>query len=52
MLYYMNRFALLSLFEYTKLVLTLSEKARQKVLAKTQQLERDLARELVLVRPP
>ena len=52
MLSYMNRFALLSLFEYTKLVLTLSEKARQKVLAKTQQLERDLARELVLVRPP
>jgi hypothetical protein len=51
-LYYQNRFALLSVFEYTQILLTLSEKARRKVLAKTQQLERDLTRELVLVRPP
>lgn len=49
-LYYMNRFALLSLFEYTRLVLKLSEQARKKVLAKTQQLERELAQELRLVR--
>lgn len=51
-LYYMNRFALLSVLEYTKLVLSLSEKARKKVLAKTERLERDLTQELVLVRPP
>ena len=51
-LYYQNRFALLSVFEYTRLLLTLSEKARRKVLAKTQRLQRDLIRELVLVRPP
>lgn len=49
-LYYMNRFALLSLFEYTRIVLNLSEEARNKVLTKTQQLEQDLARELTLVR--
>ncbi len=49
-LYYMNRFALLSLFEYTRMVLNLSEEARNKVLTKTQQLEQDLARELTLVR--
>lgn len=51
-LYYQNRFALLSVFEYTRLLLSLSEQARKKVLAKTQRLERELARELVLVRPP
>jgi len=51
-LYYMNRFALMSLYEYTRLVLSLSEPARKKVLAKTEQLERDLAHELVLVRAP
>jgi hypothetical protein len=51
-LYYQNRFALLSALQYTSLVLNLSEKARKKVLAKTQQLERDLAQELALARAP
>jgi hypothetical protein len=51
-LYYQNRFALLSALEYTSLVLNLSEKARKKVLAKTQQLERELAQELALARAP
>ena len=46
---YMKGLALLSLFEYARLVLDLSDEARKKVLAKTQQLERDLANELVLV---
>jgi hypothetical protein len=51
-LYCRNRFALLSVFQYTQLLLTLSEKARRKVLAKTRRLERDLTRELVLARSP
>jgi hypothetical protein len=51
-LYYMNRFALMSLAEYTRLVLSLGEGARKKVLAKTKQLERDMAQELQRVRPP
>jgi hypothetical protein len=50
-LYYQGRFALLSVFECTRLVLSLSPKARKKALAKTRRLERDLAQELVLVRP-
>jgi hypothetical protein len=51
-LYYQNRFALLSALEYTRLVLNLSEKARKKVLAKTQHLERELAQDLALSRAP
>jgi len=51
-LYYMNRFALMSLTEYTQLVLNLGEEARKKVLAKTKQIERDMAQELQRSRPP
>jgi hypothetical protein len=51
-LYYMNRFALMSLTEYTQLVLNLGEEARKKVLAKTKQIQREMAEELQRVRPP
>jgi hypothetical protein len=42
----------MSLTEYTQLVLSLEEEARKKVLAKTKQIERDMAQELQRVRPP
>ena len=51
-LYCRNRFALLTAMEYTSLLLNLSEEARQKILAKTHRLQRELAAELTLVRPP
>jgi hypothetical protein len=51
-LYYQNRFALLSVIHYTQLLLSLVAKARRKVLAKTRQIDRELAQELALVRAP
>lgn len=50
--YYSNRFALLSPLEYTGLLLTLPPEAAQKILAKTRRLQRELDQELKLVRPP
>lgn len=51
-LYYQNRFALLSVIQYTQLLLSLGAKARRKVLAKTRQIERQQAQELALARAP
>jgi hypothetical protein len=51
-LYYQNRFALLSVNQYTQLLLSLGAKARRKVLAKTRQIEREQAQELALVWAP
>lgn len=39
-LYYQQRFALLDVYEYQEILLTLSEAARQKILHKTRQLRR------------
>lgn len=39
-LYYQGRFALLSLYEYQEILLTLKEEARLKILEKTRQLRR------------
>ena len=51
-LYYQNRFALLSVVQYTQLLLSLGAKARRKVLAKTRQIEREQTQEFALVRAP
>jgi hypothetical protein len=51
-IYYRNRFALLSPLAYTKLLLTLPPDASKKILSKAQRLESDLNHELNLVRPP
>jgi len=51
-IYYKNHYATLSVAQYTQILLTLSETARKKILAKTRKLDRQLAQELVLVRPP
>jgi len=51
-LYYQNRFALLSVIQYTQLLLSLGAKARRKVLAKTRQIDRQQAQELALARAP
>jgi hypothetical protein len=51
-LYYQNRFALLSVIQYTQLLLSLGAKARRKVLAKTRQIGRQQAQELALARAP
>jgi hypothetical protein len=51
-IYYRNRFALLSPLVYTKLLLTLPPDASKKILSKAQRLESDLNHELNLVRPP
>jgi hypothetical protein len=51
-LYYQNRFALLSVIQYTQLMLSLGAKARRKVLAKTRQIDRQQAQELALARAP
>jgi hypothetical protein len=52
MIYYQNYVAFLSALEHQELVLTLEEKARKKILAKTQALRRNLAHELYHPRPP
>ena len=41
-LFYQQRFALLGVYEYQEILLTLSETARLKILQKTQQLRRSL----------
>ena len=51
-IYFSNRFALLSPLEYTGLLLNLPPEAAQKILAKTRRLQRELDQELKLVRPP
>ena len=51
-LYYQHRFALLSVIQYTQLLLSLGAKARRKILAKTRQIDRQQAQELALVRGP
>jgi hypothetical protein len=51
-LYCENRFAFLSPLEYTDLLLNLSEPARQKILAKTRRLKRQVATELKHPRAP
>lgn len=50
-IYYDNRFALLSPMQYTEL-LTLSREAGKKILEKTRRLRRELEQELKLVRAP
>lgn len=50
--YYRNRFALLSPLQYTQLLLTLSAAAAKKILARTRRLQRELHHELKLVRAP
>jgi len=47
-----NYFATLDPLEYTEILLTLSENARQKILAKTQRLRRVDPREMLPVRSP
>jgi hypothetical protein len=47
-----NRFAFLSPLEYTDLLLTLPEPAKQKILAKTRRLRRQVATELKQPRAP
>lgn len=51
-LYYHNCFAFLSALEYQELLLTLTEEARKKILAKTRRLRRELSSQLTHVRPP
>jgi len=51
-LYHGERFALLSVLEYTRLLLTLAEAARKKLLAKTKHLQQAQAREFTLIRAP
>jgi len=51
-LYHGERFALLSVLEYTRVLLTLAEAARKKLLAKTKRLQQVQAREFTLIRAP
>lgn len=51
-LYYHNCFAFLSALEYQELLLTLTEEARKKILAKTRRLRRELSSQLIHARPP
>ena len=51
-IYHGERFALLSVLEYTRLLLTLAEAARKKLLAKTKRLQQVQAREFTLIRSP
>lgn len=51
-LYCQDRFALLSPLEYTDLLLHLSDAAKEKILAKTRRLRRQISTELKLARPP
>ena len=51
-IYYNNRFALLSPMQYTELLLTLSGDAGKKILEKVRRLRRELEQELKLVRAP
>jgi hypothetical protein len=51
-IYYDNRFALLSSMRYTEMLLTLSGEASKKILEKVRRLNRELEQELKLVRAP
>jgi hypothetical protein len=51
-IYYQNYMAFLTPLQHQELVLTLSEPARKKVLAKTRRLRRSLAHQLDHARPP
>ena len=51
-IYYQNYMAFLSPLQHQELVLTLSEPARKKILAKTRRLRRSLAHQLDHARPP
>lgn len=50
-IYYKNHFATLAAMEYTELLLTLSDVAKNKILEKTRRLRRSLSEELRLARP-
>lgn len=52
LIYYQNYVACLSPLQHQELVLTLSEQARKKILAKTRRLRRSLAHQLDSARPP
>ena len=52
LIYYHNYVACLSPLQHQELVLTLSEQARKKILAKTRRLRRSLAHQLDNARPP
>jgi len=52
LIYYQNYVALLTPLQHQELVLTLSEPARKKILAKTRRLRRSLAQALNHARPP
>jgi len=52
LIYYKSYVACLSPLEHQELVLTLNEKARKKILAKTRKLRRSLANQLSSPRPP
>jgi len=51
-IYTENRFAILTPLEYTELLLTLGEDARQKILRKTRRLREELGQALRLARSP
>jgi hypothetical protein len=51
-IYYQNYMAFLTPLQHQELVLTLSESARKKILAKTRRLRRSLAHALEHARPP
>lgn len=51
-IYYNNRFALMSPMQYTELLLTLSGEAGKKILEKVRRLRRELDQELKLPRAP
>jgi hypothetical protein len=51
-IYYQNTMAFLTPLQHQELVLTLSEPARKKILAKTRRLRRSLAHQLDHARPP
>ena len=51
-IYSQNRFALLNSYEYTELLLTLSQQAQTKILNKARRLKHQIAHELAYPRPP
>jgi hypothetical protein len=51
-IYYQNYMAFLTPLQHQELILTLSEPARKKILAKTRRLRRSLAHQLDHARPP
>jgi hypothetical protein len=51
-IYYDNRFTLMTPMQYTEMLLTLSDEAGKKILGKTRRLRRELEEELKLPRGP